>query len=509
MSLTCYVLYSSYQIEVLTCFLKQSNANVFQPISCVEEKYIDLFDDINIFFNVKKAKDLFGTISVREIAQTLSHIKCWKEIANNPDIQENEFSLVAEANITLVDDFYNLAINYKNVYSSYGIIKLQRNSASSNELYTDGEDIGAVVYGNKDAYNGEGSSLYLIRKDTAKSILDKLQSNKPFWLSDYFTLFCEPSNIAQSVKHLSEQIKLQQKKIDNPLFSIIVPVYNVSKYLEECIDSVLVQKYNNYELILIDDGSTDTSLDICFKYAKENSNIVLVRKYNGGLSDARNYGLKIAKGEYVIFLDSDDYWEGEYVLNELAVLVEDKPDLIINYFTNLYPTNEKVIHKPELTKLNITGDFQKDYGMLFNEYIYLGFVWTKVVKRELFNAEQLYFIKDRKFEDIIWSFNLTKYIKAYKIYPSAFYIYRRNRTDSISSIVTKQNQKDLFKNMLELINEMPFLKMNFSHNYDVYLRSLKHSYDYSMTCYNLLSNEDKLELKALQELCCRELHGLI
>ena len=90
------------------------------------------------------------------------------------------------------------------------------------------------------------------------------------------------------------------------LFSIIVPIYNVEKYLARCIDSILDQDYANYEIILVNDGSTDNSLLIAEKYSKKYSNIILINKENGGLSDARNVGLDTAKGQYVIFLDSDD-----------------------------------------------------------------------------------------------------------------------------------------------------------------------------------------------------------
>ena len=91
------------------------------------------------------------------------------------------------------------------------------------------------------------------------------------------------------------------------LISIIVPVYNVENYLKECIDSILRQEFRDYEIILVDDGSKDDSGKICDEYGKKYSFISVIHKKNGGLSDARNFGLKIAKGEYILFIDSDDY----------------------------------------------------------------------------------------------------------------------------------------------------------------------------------------------------------
>lgn len=95
--------------------------------------------------------------------------------------------------------------------------------------------------------------------------------------------------------------------MDNIKFSIIVPVYNVERYLSRCIESLINQTYSNIEILLIDDGSSDQSPEICDEYSKKYGNIVVYHKKNGGLSDARNYGLERASGEYILFVDSDDY----------------------------------------------------------------------------------------------------------------------------------------------------------------------------------------------------------
>ncbi len=93
----------------------------------------------------------------------------------------------------------------------------------------------------------------------------------------------------------------------NELVSIIVPIYNVSEYLERCIKSLINQTYKNIEIVLVNDGSTDNSLDICKKYQNKDKRIVVLDKTNGGLSDARNYGIERAKGQYITCVDSDDY----------------------------------------------------------------------------------------------------------------------------------------------------------------------------------------------------------
>lgn len=110
--------------------------------------------------------------------------------------------------------------------------------------------------------------------------------------------------------------------------SIIVPVYNAEKTLCRCIESVVRQNYNNYELILVNDGSVDGSADICNRYSNEYQQIRYVYKNNGGVSSARNLGLKLARGEYIAFLDSDDFFTDDYFKTVSNILAEKKPDLV-------------------------------------------------------------------------------------------------------------------------------------------------------------------------------------
>ena len=105
-----------------------------------------------------------------------------------------------------------------------------------------------------------------------------------------------------------------------PNISIIVPVYNIEEYLPRCIESILNQTYNNLELILVDDGSKDKSGEICDAYAKKDNRVVVLHKENGGSSSARNAGIAIAKGEYLGFVDSDDYIEPDMYEKMVAVI---------------------------------------------------------------------------------------------------------------------------------------------------------------------------------------------
>ena len=128
------------------------------------------------------------------------------------------------------------------------------------------------------------------------------------------------------------------------MVSIIVPVYNVEKYLKRCIDSLLAQDYNSYEIILINDGSKDSSPKICEKYAKCHSNIHYYSKENGGLSSARNYGVKMAKGNYITFVDSDDYVSTTYVSDLVYLLKKHKAEMAV---TRVVLKTEKEIKEQE------------------------------------------------------------------------------------------------------------------------------------------------------------------
>ena len=488
--LTCYVIYASEKIETLSHFLQCASDSHVVPISAVTKEQVSLLGNSSALFNLKKAEELLDrTPNNKEIAHTLSHIQCWKTIAENELLQDDDFALIAESEIQPVENFIQHAINYANKYSSYGIIKLQRDgkTPACERLYQASDEPDALIYGDTNQYN-YGSSLYLIRKDVAKKLTALLSETKPYWLADQFTVFHEPQNIAQACYLLGENpSSKKQEKVENPLFSIIVPIYNVERYLEQCIESVLVQDYQNYELILVDDGSPDNSIDICTKYAKQYSNIVFVHKINGGLSDARNVGIKIARGEYLMFLDSDDYWEGTSILSDLQKIInENNPDVIFNYMSSVYP-DKIIIHYMNREKL--VGSFREDFQGLYQEGIYLGFAWTKIVKRDVILKNKLFFIKERYFEDIPWSFSLAKYINSYAIYKNCFYMYRRERKGAISSVVTKKNQISLFKNLSEIFQQISEInKNNLLQGLESYVNDI---YQYSIKCYDLLSDNDK------------------
>lgn len=491
------MLYSEQQAPLL------KDKPYFTPILTINATQIEAIDTALIFNTQKAFEKLNRLITNREIAHTLSHIKCWKAIAENSELDDEDFALIAECSVNLVGNFQQLAQDYANRYPSYGIIKLQSNAGG--RLFQDGDNVDAFIYGDISQYN-KGCALYLIRKDLAKKLTTQIAETKPHWLAEQFTEFHEPSNIAQACYLLGEIPKERlQDKVENPLFSIIVPIYNVERYLEQCIESVLAQDYQNYELILVDDGSPDNSIDICVKFAKQYPNIIFIRKINGGLSDARNAGIKLARGKYLMFLDSDDYWDGTTILSDLQkIITENNPDVIFNYLKSVYP--DKIVNH-YIKRDKLTGSFQEDFQDLYQDGIYLGFAWTKVIKKEIILKNHLLFIKGRNFEDIPWSFSLVKHIKDYAIYQNCFYMYRRERKGSISSVVTAKNQVSLFQNLSDVITEIKNMKLN-----NELLSGLKKYvddiYGYVMKCYSLLSEAEKIDFLSLKLKYEKELNDL-
>ena len=147
----------------------------------------------------------------------------------------------------------------------------------------------------------------------------------------------------------------------NPLISIIIPVYNVEKYIEKCVDSLTAQTYKNIEIILIDDGSTDSSGAICDKYAAEDSRVKVFHKENGGVSSARNLGLDNARGEWVTFVDSDDWVNDSYIQN-LYSSVCDEVDLVVS---SAILVNHSSPYKYSYRKTKIS---QNNFEELFNSF---------------------------------------------------------------------------------------------------------------------------------------------
>lgn len=225
------------------------------------------------------------------------------------------------------------------------------------------------------------------------------------------------------------------------LFSVIIPIYNTDKYLDECIKSVVNQSFKDLEIILVNDGSTDKSLDICKKYQQIYSNVTLVSQTNSGVSVARNRGISLAKGRYIFFLDSDDKMYPGMLDEAQKVINKGNYDLIIGKYSYLKEKNNV-----ELTNYNFK--FQDSNSIYrFIEYCIINGIqipWNPYqyfIKRKIVQKNKLMFNpKIKVAEDCDFFFSFLKFISNFKVTNLIFIEYRFDRP---GSLVKKQNSENV------------------------------------------------------------------
>lgn len=218
------------------------------------------------------------------------------------------------------------------------------------------------------------------------------------------------------------------------LLSVIIPVYNVESYLEQCVHSVLKQDSNllkKTEIILVDDGSQDQSSLICDRLALEYPQILVVHKENGGLSDARNTGISVAQGEYLLFLDSDDRLQEETFLYLNERLKEDA-DVYIGRYCSVYDSQtEECAYQFDAEWSNYQGELLLQYLLGGIEH-YDWYAWLNIVKREFIVKNKLLFMVGRYFEDALWTPVVLAEASKVAFWEYPFYLYTCNRKSSIT-----------------------------------------------------------------------------
>ncbi|WP_294455629.1 glycosyltransferase family 2 protein [uncultured Bacteroides sp.] len=172
----------------------------------------------------------------------------------------------------------------------------------------------------------------------------------------------------------------------NPLVSIIVPIYNSENYLNRCLDSILSQTFCDWELILIDDGSTDQSVGICEEYAQKDNRIRVFHKQNGGVSSARNIGLKNAKGEWVTFCDSDDFVNPDWLEIYIPLIYDNEISMVCQGIHRIGP----FVLCEYCSGIEYVGDNRGALELLYKSLL-LGFVWNKIFKKSILDDYNLYF----------------------------------------------------------------------------------------------------------------------
>jgi glycosyltransferase involved in cell wall biosynthesis len=236
------------------------------------------------------------------------------------------------------------------------------------------------------------------------------------------------------------------------LVSVIIPVYNVEKFIHQCIDSVLCQTYETFEVILVDDGSPDFSGVICDEYAKKDHRVSVIHKANGGLSDARNVGLEQAKGEYIIFMDSDDFWIDNHQLELLVAEIEKTPfcDFIgfncCYYYSNTNKLSPWISYSDEIIN---TTERDSLITRLVQTGIFPMSACLKIIKRAFLIENNIRFIKGIVCEDIPWFIELLHCSRKFRVTNQYMYAYRQNVQGSITRNFSENSFDDLFSILQE------------------------------------------------------------
>lgn len=238
-----------------------------------------------------------------------------------------------------------------------------------------------------------------------------------------------------------------EKQNTTPLVSIIIPIYKVQDYLDDCIKSIVGQTYTNLEIILVDDGSPDGCGAMCDEWAKRDARVMALHKDNGGLSDARNYGLDHAHGDYVAFVDSDDRVEPQLVQDALHSLTEHNAQIVVYQYRFLYPNGDLA---PD------PGSTSFPAGQLCSAQKALEYIWQDRVQNfswtifaELSLYDDIRFPKGRLVEDMATTYRLFHAARAVYFLGEELIQYRV-RSDSILSNSNQNIITDMAKNISEI-----------------------------------------------------------
>ena len=244
------------------------------------------------------------------------------------------------------------------------------------------------------------------------------------------------------------------------LISIIVPVYNVENYLERCINSILIQTYKNIEILLIDDGSTDNSGNICKKIAKLDSRVRYYYKKNSGVADTRNFGLNVSSGKYITFIDSDDCVSEQYIEFLHTALIEHDADVSICTFEKFYKTPNILTFK-SIENKNIYNTEESLFHFLLQDTIYSSF-WGKMYTKVVF--KNIVISNYKVFEDMDTIYRILLKSKKIICISNQLYYYFVRRDSLIHKKFSDENAKvlQILDNMGKIIfQEFPNLREAF------------------------------------------------
>lgn len=244
--------------------------------------------------------------------------------------------------------------------------------------------------------------------------------------------------------------------------SFIIPIYKVEQYIDQCVESILCQTYSDIEVMLVDDGSPDNCPAKCDEWAKRDSRVKALHKLNGGLSDARNYGLEYATGEYVVFVDGDDFWLGKDNLEHLVAKAKEFPEVDFIGFNCSYYYSDSNTCKPwakyvdELAKPHSNSE---TICLLTKTSSIVMSAWTKMIKKHVLIENKVNFKRGQLSEDIPWFINLLEASQSSLFVNEYVYAYRQGVAGSITHNIGQRNIDSLIDILETEIAKIEFRKI--------------------------------------------------
>lgn len=233
-----------------------------------------------------------------------------------------------------------------------------------------------------------------------------------------------------------------------PKVSVIVPIYNTEKYLRKCLDSIINQTLNDIEIICINDGSTDSSAEILEEYATHDNRIRIITQANSGLSEARNSGMRIAAGEYIGFVDSDDYIDLDYYEKLYCTAIKNNADIACSGIIRESDKKNKILIRYEKEEV-FTTIKNKFENAKVPEHCY---VWNKIYKTEKLKEHNLEFKRGVVYEDLLFTPDALEHLDNMVVVPNILYHYYKHSKSLVHKHPTKA-KNDKFINTTYLINK--------------------------------------------------------
>lgn len=257
------------------------------------------------------------------------------------------------------------------------------------------------------------------------------------------------------------------------LISVIIPVYNVEKYLNKCIDSVIKQDYKNIEILIVNDGSTDNSKEIGTYYEKKDERIKLINIENSGVSNARNIGIRSANGKYITFIDSDDYVEKDYVSELYKMCTKNKADISICGIQSYAPKYEKILKKNKTINKLLTTE--EAIVAMLDERLYYANVWAKMYKISILKNVE-FDVNLKIGEDL--KFNIQVFERANKVFVNTEkllynYLIRKNS-------VTRNEFNEMWMGEIDLCEQI--IEKEKKTNFNIYSYAIKRYIRINYSC---------------------------